>query len=308
MELDIGEVNEEFYNRILSAGPYGEGFEAPVFAAGNVSVVSDRKTQKNHHIMVLAGGDDARVPAVKWFGDDKSLQGKSFDIVYKVGRNTYRGNTQLQLTLDYMLEGNGLAHTAFTGRFIDARKLSIEEVLNEYEDVLVFYEGLKTRCPITDTVSRHGIERTKNLVFLSTPVNTHVFREVISLANPENVIINFTVIHDYSFKGFVTVLMGVLKGIVSRFGGSSSLEYLTEVLCVEENLLRAALKYVEALGKIRYLIDEEDGSILVSRGDNRPGKNIYLAQKNLKDALLEKNAYRQFILELKVDMFKEYLK
>jgi len=47
MELGIEDINEELYDRIQSAGPYGEGFEAPCFCIRNVIVLSDRMTEKN---------------------------------------------------------------------------------------------------------------------------------------------------------------------------------------------------------------------------------------------------------------------
>ena len=66
MELKIERVTDELYARIESAGPYGEGFEAPQFYTREIRVVSDRKTE-NHHIMVLEDQSQNRISAVKWF-------------------------------------------------------------------------------------------------------------------------------------------------------------------------------------------------------------------------------------------------
>lgn len=54
--------------------------------------------------MVLEDENKIRIPAVKWFGDEESLEGKVFDITYKVGTNTYRGNNSIQLTIGHMVE------------------------------------------------------------------------------------------------------------------------------------------------------------------------------------------------------------
>ncbi|MCX7923987.1 MAG: single-stranded-DNA-specific exonuclease RecJ [Clostridia bacterium] len=307
-ELDVGGVNEELYERLCSAGPYGEGFEAPVFTARNVSVVSDRKTEKNHHIMVLAGENNIRIPAVKWFGGDTNLQGKVFDITYKIGRNTYRGNSQLQLTLDYIIESSGKMVKAFEGGFTDCRGKSIMNIISQYKGAVVFYEGLNSACPIEGTVDRYGLKQADNLLLLSTPTNTAIFRELVSLVNPQNIVLNFSVLPDYSFKGFVMNLMSTLKYIINNDDGRVQLETLASRLCVEETIIKAGLKYLRAAGKIKYSWNIDDNRVYIDISNNSPDRNIHMAEKNLKNALMEKSAYQQFLLKLEAERFKEYLK
>lgn len=308
MELSLGKINQDIYERILRAGPYGEGFEAPVFLARSVTVASDRKTQKNHHIMVLGGKDDARIPAVKWFGADEDLQGRLYDVAYKIGINTYKGNTQLQLTIDRMMETEGEPEKAFDGIFVDERGTSLDVLVQKYPGGLFFYEGLKNCEPSVPTVDRHGIHRNDTLVFLSTPVNTQIFREAISLAKPRQVVISFSGQPDYSFKGFMANLMGMVKYIVNRQGGRSSLDQLALRLCIEENILKAALKYLKTIAPIEFLENADDDEIFIYTVKKPQGKDSYMLEKNLKNALMEKNAYKQFIMKLNADMFREYLK
>ena len=87
LELEIDSITMEFYERLLTAGPYGEGFEAPLFVSYGLNE-RDRKTEKNHHIMI-EGKNNTRVSAVKWFGEDIA-SGKVFDVIYKISKNTYR--------------------------------------------------------------------------------------------------------------------------------------------------------------------------------------------------------------------------
>ena len=112
-ELFFEEISEELLTRLQSAGPYGEGFSPPEFYSSNIRVVSDRKTEKNHHIMVVEDENNIRISAVKWFGEDESLEGKVFDITYKVGINTYRGSNNIQLTIGHMVESPGVRKLLF---------------------------------------------------------------------------------------------------------------------------------------------------------------------------------------------------
>lgn len=306
MELNIDEVCDELYNRICSAGPYGEGFEPPVFTASHITVVSDRKTEKNHHIMVLADENDTRIPAVKWFGVNYSLQDRVFDITYKIGRNTYRGNSNLQLGIEHFLESNGKPKRAFSGAIIDERRSDFNILPAKYPDAVFFYEGLSSACPVENPMNRYTIVKVETLVFVSAPVNTALFREIISLANPKKVVICFSVLTEYGFKSFITGLMGVVKHCVNNQGGRVQIENLAMKLGVEENILIAALKYLQAIGKVDYSIDKNMLLLYMSsRGQNR--ESIML-ERRIRDALLEKGAYQEFLMKLEIDRFIEYLK
>ncbi|TYQ16251.1 UNVERIFIED_CONTAM: RecJ-like putative exonuclease [Acetivibrio alkalicellulosi] len=308
MELGFEDVTEDLIKRLQIAGPYGEGFRAPEFFLSGISVVSDRKTEKNHHIMVLEDDNNNRIPAVKWFGDGYSLEGKVFDITYKVSQNTYRGINQIQLTLGYMIESQGGNKKLFEGNIIDERNSAINIILTKYKDAQIFYEGLKSACTINNTVNRFCTKSSESIIFLSPPTNTFVFREIVALANPKRVILNFTVQPDYTFKGFIMNFLGVIKHIIINKDGRGYLEDMAMKLCVEDSIIRAGLKYLKAKGMISYFFGDEPGRVFILKGKENEDKNILILERSLKNALLEKNAYKQFIFNMNSDKFKDYLK
>lgn len=307
-ELEIDLITDELYDRLQSAGPYGEGFEAPGFVSYGLKVLSDRKTEKNHHIMVLEGKNSTRISAVKWFGDEKSLQGKVFDVTYKISKNTYKGNSSLQLTLGYLVENGEEVREVFSGRILDERSCDINLLRDKYSRSLFFYEGLNSSCPIADAVDRFGITKADNLIFLSPPANTEIFREVIALCNPQNIVINFGVLPDYSFKGFVINLLGIIKRIVNQDKGMCYIEAASIKLGVEESIIKSGLRFLKAAGKINYILSEDDRRVFLLKGDGSQSRELVSAEKRLKNALMEKLAYQQFILNMEIDKFKEYLK
>lgn len=308
MELGIEDINEELYDRIQSAGPYGEGFEAPCFCIRNVIVLSDRMTEKKHHIMVLEDQKGNRIPAVKWFGEDESFEGRCFDVTCRIGRNNYSKDAGIQLTLEYMVESFGKFKKLFEGEIIDERKTTVENLLRKYPNAQIFYEGLQTACPVENTIDRFSVKNCKELVFLSTPANTEIFKEVIALANPEKVIINFAVLSNYTFKGFVLNLLGLIKHIIKRRDGRAYIDELSLKLCVEENIVKAGLKYLGSSGMLNYTLSDDEQKVYLSEGKGVADRNAFMAKKNLSDALAEKNAYQQFILKMEIDKFREYLK
>lgn len=307
-ELSLIDIDEDLYERLKLAGPYGEGFEAPKFYTRGVVVLSDRKTEKNHHIMVIEN-KNTRIQAVKWFGEKESLEGQVYNIVYKVSRNTYRDTSKIQLTIEHMFLSEGAKDNYFNCKIIDGRNKDIATLYREYEDVQVFYEGVDNMCTFreTSTVNRHTIKESNNLIFLSPPPNTEIFREVIAIANPQNVIINFSCCPQYSLKNFILNLLGILKHIINNDSGRGYTDEISLKLGVEDGILKSGLKYLRAKGMISYFLSQKETKLFVTKGSGEEN-NIGRLEANLKNALMEKYAYQKFILGLDVNKFIEYLK
>ena len=304
---DLKTVNGEFYARIRKAGPYGEGFRTPVFLTRQVTVVSDRITSSNHHIMVLSDVQNNRIPAVRWHGGNESYQGKILDIPYTVNVNTYRGSGEIRLNLIEIIPSRGTPAKVFSGKITDKRGTSPQELAKDYGLAQFFYEGLKKHCRLENVKRRDEITHSEQLVFLSPPVNSDVFREVVALANPEEVVLGFSILPDYSFEGFIRNLLGVLKHIRQKHGGYTSMEYIASLLCVEQPLVATALNFPEYAGKIGMEVLDNERIYIEPRNDKASSK-MQVYKKRLTDALLEKASYLKFIQNVDTDKFYSYLK
>ncbi|HOA97339.1 MAG TPA: single-stranded-DNA-specific exonuclease RecJ, partial [Acetivibrio saccincola] len=83
----------------------------------------------------------------------------------------------------------------------------------------------------------------------------------------------------------------------------------SQKLCVEEGIIKASLKYLKAKGFINYILSEDHSKVFIFQGSGKERKtNIAFLEKSLKNALMEKNAYKEFILKMDKEKFKEYLK
>jgi single-stranded-DNA-specific exonuclease len=112
---------------------------------------------------------------------------------------------------------------------------------------------------------------------------------------------------DYSFKGFIQNLMGIIKHFMNKRLPFYNIEDFVTKLCVEDTLLIAGLKYLKAVGKINYYLDIEEGRIVFKEEKAIDKYNLKIFEVSLKNALLEKEAYREFILKLRIEDFKKYL-
>ena len=307
-ELELSEIDPMLYNRLLIAGPYGEGFAPPVFASKSLYVLSDRKTDKNHHIMVLADDKDFRVSAVKWFGEDFSLQGKMFDVAYTVGLNSFNKNVNIQLVLNFMQEKSENIGVSYRKPIIiDRRNISLKSVIEEYKNADVFFEGLEMERPkCQKIVDRYSVVKTEIIVFASMPASGALFREVVASAGSTNIVVNLSILPDYSLSGFMAKLVKLLKYAVNNLGGKVNVEELATKLCIEQPIVYAALKYLNAAGKLLYLFDYDSGWAYIQTQNSEADKaTLAFAEKGLKNALAEKESYKQFIYKMDIKQWGE---
>ena len=98
-ELGEQELTLETALELREAGPWGQGFPAPVFR-GEVDLVSQRVVGESHLKMALGGGGclyDAIAFRQEPLGDARRVE-----LVYKLGVNTYGGGQTLQLMVEYV--------------------------------------------------------------------------------------------------------------------------------------------------------------------------------------------------------------
>ena len=107
MPINLHELNPEMYKEFERIGPFGPGNEVPVFMAqGAVTSIPPRTVgHGGRHLKLVV--QDAAYPAKRYeaigFGMgeriDEVRAWRSFDIVFTLARNTYRGKSTLNLHL-----------------------------------------------------------------------------------------------------------------------------------------------------------------------------------------------------------------
>jgi len=59
-------------------------------------------------------------------------------------------------------------------------------------------------------------------------------------------------------------------------------------LCVEENIVKAGLKYLGSSGMLNYTLSDDEQKVYLSEGKGVADRNAFMAKKNLSDALAER--------------------
>jgi single-stranded-DNA-specific exonuclease len=107
-ELNLNQIDDEFYEYLSKMAPFGPGNLMPVFVSRNLQTYGTSRVLKNEHLKFYVQqrnepgeNNNFRVmEAIGWgMAENEPLinSGMPFSIAYYIEENTYRGNTTLQL-------------------------------------------------------------------------------------------------------------------------------------------------------------------------------------------------------------------
>ncbi|MEW9799006.1 single-stranded-DNA-specific exonuclease RecJ [Alteromonas sp. CYL-A6] len=101
-ELGREELSLPFARTLRSAGPFGQGFEAPLFD-GVFTLVTQRIVGEKHLKLVLLHDDGEEVDAIAFNIDTNAwpdMQARRVRIAYRLDVNVFRGNETVQLLVE----------------------------------------------------------------------------------------------------------------------------------------------------------------------------------------------------------------
>ncbi|MBU2914798.1 single-stranded-DNA-specific exonuclease RecJ [Reichenbachiella agariperforans] len=100
-EIKLDQITTKFYSILNQMGPFGPGNMQPVFISRNIRLKSDARLLKEKHLKLAVYQEDSQVFDAIGFGmnDHQDTVSQSFDMVYTIEENNFRGNTSLQLMI-----------------------------------------------------------------------------------------------------------------------------------------------------------------------------------------------------------------
>ncbi|MFM1524431.1 MULTISPECIES: single-stranded-DNA-specific exonuclease RecJ [Helcococcus] len=110
--LNFNNINKNLINQINALKPYGYGFAEPIFASKNVivkdvfilgkdkNVLKFNFEQNGENLQAISFRIDDIIDKLKIsINEIYNIKNKEYDIVYKIGENTFNGYTNIQLNL-----------------------------------------------------------------------------------------------------------------------------------------------------------------------------------------------------------------
>ncbi len=102
VEVSFEELTFDFLSSYDQLKPFGSGNPRPVFMSKGVTNSRSPMELKNQHLKLFLAQDGEQRDAIFFGGGVKPLPPEPWDICYTVGKNVFRGRTNLQMTIQHV--------------------------------------------------------------------------------------------------------------------------------------------------------------------------------------------------------------
>lgn len=99
MEVEFADLTTDFMEDYELLQPFGNANPQPVFLSKYVTLDQPVFHMKNHHLKLWLCQKNSVLDAVYFGGGERKLPELPWDILFTVDRNTFRGRTQIQLSI-----------------------------------------------------------------------------------------------------------------------------------------------------------------------------------------------------------------
>lgn len=263
--LPFDMINEEMLDALKMGEPYGEGFTAPKFVTPKVKILRETINKGTHHFMTLADSTKREVGTTLWnYGADELL-GKECTIIYDIYKDTYNDRNEIKVKIQKILfENVEISERKF--KWVDRRNCDIAEIIKEFKDCSIFYEGPEMFKPSFPVITHKYDEKVSTLVLYSLPKSNKILQELVENTCPNCVVLNYSYVPKYDCLSFQKCFMGMIKNVVNNFDGRISLKRFADIMLVDEEFVKTYSRLLEndkfitiednGLGELKYTVLE----------------------------------------------------
>lgn len=294
--LPFNKVNEELFENLKLGEPYGEAFETPKFALSNVVISKETINQGKHHFLTLKDEKGNEIGTTLWnYGPDK-LENKNCTIIFGIFKDTYKERNEIKIKVqDIFFEDVEIEDKKV--EIIDRRNVPIENVIQEFKNSEIYYEGPIMYKPNLPTINCNYDEKVGNLILYSLPKSNKIFNVIIDELRPEKVVLNYSYLPKYDLDSFGKMFLGVVKNVVNNNGGIINVVKFSEIMQVEEEFIITFSRLLSDYGYFDfYNIDDYEVRYEIRKKPKKENKFLermvlrYLREKEEYVAYMKENA------------------
>lgn len=313
LEVELAELNHEFYQKLRLFAPFGEANPEPVFYT-EVEILNSRELSNGRHKkMVVSDGKD-KITALWWWAKDIKIHQKQ-KLAFKLSENIYQGNRSLELEIkalspldkqkDPVDIDKASQKTSSFIKIVNYKNKSAADLKAGLENTSYFLES-KEEFSLYPVVNREYQKKAKRLVFLTIPPSVEIIKEMIILTEAEEIFITDLHPADKSFKKFIKMLMALIKYNLNHENGIFNLRRAAVTLSEKEITIKRGIQYLAARAMLNYEYISYD-EILISKGGIEDKGLSNLRAKQLHNLLEESSAFRRFILNKSISDIEQVL-
>lgn len=295
-ELKFSAVNEDLWLQLKTGEPYGADFSEPVFSTRDCRIIKERISGL-HHFLTLVDTDGNEIGTTLWKYGTEPLLNKSCTVVYGIYKDTYQDRNEIKIKVSD-LSFDPVEVIQHKAEWIDRRNLSLEDVVSEFPEYKVFYEGPEAYKPKMQTINSEFCDETYGIILSSLPRDTSVLEKIVENTNCEKIVINYAYLPKYDWNTYLKSFLGVVKSVVNRKFGKISIEEMAGILLVDSGFVRLCLQLYEKHGYFSYKIEKNIVHFDIMKKE--PIQDSYL-EGLAESYLAEKQEYANFMNTVPVE-------
>ena len=297
--LPFEELTHDLADTIEQLAPFGAGNPALTFASRDVQLKAVAKIGKaQEHLRLNVEDERGNTEGILWWnGTDEYLPetGSRIDIAYSLRASTYRGERQLSLQfIDYrVVEEKAVEVKNGKAEVVDLRG-SAEQISGLA--VQVFAEGADNKK--VGGTDRYNLQPSAELVIYTTPPGSTELKLILEQVKPQKIYLVANNPPVEKADEFLTRLAGMVKFVIKKKGGETTIPELTATIAQREITVRIGLEWLAAGGHVTAKVENDKALFSFGIGEGNPyvRKELYIAVKGL---LEETAAYRDYVTAIK---------
>ncbi|MFW5737076.1 MAG: single-stranded-DNA-specific exonuclease RecJ, partial [Halanaerobium sp.] len=310
LNLELSEINEEFYQGLRLFAPFGEANPEPLFYLES-DILSSREISAGRHKRLVLGTEDQKITALWWWAGELENNYRQ-QCACRLTENIYRGNKSLQLEIKALVplkersrEIKSQQSRKKRLQVIDWRQKDISALEAGAEDTVYFAEGLK-EYDLYPLINRNYYREAENLILITIPPSLAVLKETLLLTAAENLILINNEEQNLSAKKFIKRLLSLIKFSLQQENGIFNIEQAALALAAEEITVKRGLEFLRAQAMIsfEYISYQE---LLITKGGNKDRAQLNLSSSSLKKLLQESAAFRRFLKNNKTEKIEKLI-
>ncbi|MFW6294278.1 MAG: single-stranded-DNA-specific exonuclease RecJ [Halanaerobium sp.] len=310
LNLELSEINEEFYQGLRLFAPFGEANPEPLFYLES-DILSSREISAGRHKRLVLGTEDQKITALWWWAGELENNYRQ-QCACRLTENIYRGNKSLQLEIKALVplkersrEIKSQQSRKKRLQVIDWRQKDISALEAGAEDTVYFAEGLK-EYDLYPLINRNYYREAENLILITIPPSLAVLKETLLLTAAENLILINNEEQNLSAKKFIKRLLSLIKFSLQQENGIFNIEQAALALAAEEITVKRGLEFLraQAIISFEYISYQE---LLITKGGNKDRAQLNLSSSSLKKLLQESAAFRRFLKNNKTEKIEQLI-
>ncbi len=299
--LPLADLSLDLVEQIERLAPFGAGNPPLTLASRNLVLQHCTPIGRTgEHLQAIVEEAETGVThrVIWWQGGGASLPEGRFDLAYAARASDYRGQREVQVE---WIDARPSAQPAARLQparpsiaVVDYRQATdpsrlLAELQAQNGELQVWREGEQT----VGGVDRRGLRPARALVIWTAPSGLAELRAAVERARPETIYL-FGVDPDVDrWDKFTQRLAGLVKYALHSGGGVANIAALAAATAHREATVRAGLEWLAARGYIATL-EENDGEVRLSPGDQAPRPELPQLTVRLQALLEETAAYRAY--------------